>query len=64
MKFNTWLTTFCMAINARCVFTTTELRCAWREGRTPQDVAVSNDALCAEYDTVYGAEFDELATAA
>jgi hypothetical protein len=49
MKFNTWLTTFCMLINANCVFGTAELREAWKNGKTAKEVAKANDALAAEY---------------
>jgi hypothetical protein len=63
MKFSTWLTTFCMLVAVRCVFTTNELREAWKNGKTPQEVATANDALVAEYHEVYGSEADELMAA-
>lgn len=61
MRFNTWLTRFCMAVDVRCVFSTNELRNAWKAGKTPEEVAKSNDAMYAEYREVYGDDADEVA---
>ena len=49
MRFNVWLTKFCMAIDNRSVFTMNELKEAWENGKDAKEVAKANDALAAEY---------------
>lgn len=63
MKFAVWLNIYILAVQTQCVFTTNELREAWKNGKTPQDVARDNDNLCAEYHEVYGDYADELIAA-
>lgn len=63
MKFSNWLTAFCLLIQTQCVFKTHELREAYKNGKTPAEMALANDALCREYHEVYGEDADELIAA-
>jgi hypothetical protein len=50
MKWMTWFDQFMLEINRPCVFVLHELKTAWKNGRTPKDVAFANDELAREYD--------------
>jgi len=52
MKWMTWFNQFMLEINQRCVFSLNELKTAWKNGKTTKQVALSNDALAAEYHEV------------